>query len=649
MDNKSSLSSFLVDLLLVGVVGNVDAEDVSIVYDASRLPSESLVNKNRRAMGMEDFYAPTFLKKQTNEKKKNRWEGLLECTRRSNPTQVVRDPASSMKPARRPGLGSRASSESKLLRPSRSPSSPDSSKQPRTSEGPGGRNESRNIHRWASSSMSCVTIRSDPASTATPARRPGLGSRQCSDSMLLRPRRRPSSPDSPTHLLTNEGLGGKTSTRDKHRWKSSSTSCINEEVTSPQANAGATASKLIMTHEDRHTLLPPLWNSMLSPKMEEIRTSDVDEEDSVWSWRAESGLKEEKNKSGRYSLLQKQRSESTLVKNVDRRGVRRLLPFQPTAIEELEEDLVSLMSIESRVAESPSISTQCFGDSTSSSITERDLMSIPTTSAAVEDNDDIDEGSLRSLRTMVLEADGIDNEEDDESEAGSLWIEDLEMHCGCPPLFEGNFSMPSTKSKSSEDETSPGDQTKFFARANDSMLLHYDAEAEGSREKNLRARRQSRTTPSQTANGPSPSTAPLVEGDFSMPLTKNMSFEDEMSPGNQTKFFARANDSMLLLHDAEAVRTRELNLRAERQSRETRKVYSDGLHLQRGAEGLGGGISDEQIRGDISDSTLISLYPDALMTRKQNPTTSTLVVAIADPPGMRHNNGQVKLPGPFDH
>jgi hypothetical protein len=190
------LSSFLVNLL-AEVIGDVDIGDVSIVHDAPRLPSESLRNINRRAMGMEDSHGPICLKTERKERK-NRWEGLVGAVPK---LAFQQDSASTKKPATRPGLGRRQCSDSMLLRPTRRPFSP----------------------RQCSDSM-----------LMSPTRRPS-STRQCSsDSMLLlSPTRRPSSPNSPTRqlLTSGEGLGGgRTATRNLHQWGSSSVSCVlNEE------------------------------------------------------------------------------------------------------------------------------------------------------------------------------------------------------------------------------------------------------------------------------------------------------------------------------------------------------------------------------------------------------------------------------------
>jgi hypothetical protein len=141
-----SLSSFLDDLFssdyVIGSLGDVD--HISIVHDDLRLPSTSLINMNRRTMGMEDFHEPMFFKKE--EKKKNRWEEELVRTTRSCPKLAVQDLASTTKAAER------------LLRPSRQklPASPNSPAQELLmSEGLGGRTATRNLQRPTSSSMSC--------------------------------------------------------------------------------------------------------------------------------------------------------------------------------------------------------------------------------------------------------------------------------------------------------------------------------------------------------------------------------------------------------------------------------------------------------------------------------------------------------------
>ena len=236
-----SLSSFLADLC-ADVIGSLDVDNISIVHDAPRSPSITLINMNRRAMGMEDFHQPIFLKNE--RKEKNRWEeeeGPVRNSSRSCPELAVQDPASNTKPARRPGLGSR----------------------------------------------------------------------QCSDSMLLRPRRQPSSPNSPTQP-TREGLGGGnilTATRNMRRWASSSSMCcVKEEVMLPQLN-GASTSKP-MNCPDRRRLTRHLSDSMLAmPRRFPITTKKEADEDPVRG--AESSFLDRK-KSHRYdhsSLLQNQRSD----------------------------------------------------------------------------------------------------------------------------------------------------------------------------------------------------------------------------------------------------------------------------------------------------------------------------------------------------
>ena len=149
-----SLSSFLADLR-ADVTESLDVNHISIVHDAPRSPSTTLINMNRRAMGMEDFHPPIFLKKE--RKEKNRWEeeeGLVRNSRRY-PELAVEDPASTTKPARRPGLGSRQCSDSMLLKPRRQPSSPNSPTQLTHESLAGAGNISartpRNMRRWTSS------------------------------------------------------------------------------------------------------------------------------------------------------------------------------------------------------------------------------------------------------------------------------------------------------------------------------------------------------------------------------------------------------------------------------------------------------------------------------------------------------------------
>jgi hypothetical protein len=177
------------------------------------------------------------------------------------------DLASTTKPARRPGLGTREYSDSMILRPRRQVPSPSSPMQLLTIEQSlAGRIENQNMHRWASSSVSCLdeTVPTTQANgtadtkamtredrrtlsrrlldsmlspkkeeTTKPPGSPGLGSRQYSDSMLLRPRRQPSSPNSPMQLQTIEqGLAARIENRNIHPWASSSMSCVNEEVQS---------------------------------------------------------------------------------------------------------------------------------------------------------------------------------------------------------------------------------------------------------------------------------------------------------------------------------------------------------------------------------------------------------------------------------
>jgi hypothetical protein len=272
-----SLSSFLVDLLANHAIGSLDVDHISIVQDTPRLPSKSLINMNRRAMGMlEDFQEELIFSKK-DRKEKNRWEAGLVLTTSSVINLAVQDPAS--------------------------------------------------------------------------PRRPGLGSKARSDSMLMRPRRQPgaASPDSSPilqQLLTNEDLSGKSATRNKNRWTSTSmppSCCVNEEVTmSPQAeNGGVTASKkAMMTRadlKDSRLAMPTRCPAVPSLQKGEI-SSDLDKACSAASGRPA----EIRNKGGRYSLLQKRQSDSALVKP-RRRGDRLLLPLQQTAIQEWEEDELCLL------------------------------------------------------------------------------------------------------------------------------------------------------------------------------------------------------------------------------------------------------------------------------------------------------------------
>jgi hypothetical protein len=148
-----SFSSFL----FADVIGSLDVDRISIIHDAPRLPSTSLLNMNRRAMGMKDFHQPIFSEK-GERKEKNRWEveGLFVRTR-SCPDLAVQDPASAMKSARRPSLRSRQCSDSVLLSPRRKPSWDSPTKLLTSEDLEGTRTATRgNMHRWTSSSTSCV-------------------------------------------------------------------------------------------------------------------------------------------------------------------------------------------------------------------------------------------------------------------------------------------------------------------------------------------------------------------------------------------------------------------------------------------------------------------------------------------------------------
>jgi hypothetical protein len=411
----------------------------------------------------------------------------------------------------------------------------------------------------------------DPASTKKPARRPGLGCRQYSDSVLVAPRRRLPSPNSPTQLLRSavEDLGDTTATRNIHRWASSSMSCVNEQVASPHAN-GAAASKS-MTREDRRILTRHLSDSMLampirliSPKREEA-SSDMDE--NVICDPASAG-RPERGGGSRCSLLKKQLSDSALVK--PRRGVR-LLPLQQTAIKELEEDEISLLSFDFDEVGSPSsqygIFAGPFSDSVLS-IPEGYLMSPQRTNTVVEDNEDMNEGSLR---TMDLESYGIDYEDEKER---SLSIQDIERHCG---------------SRRAESQQSQQGGNKATSEAETELSLSAGCFLEED-----------------------------LEEDLSM-LTNNKksSPKDETGLGNQTNFLARCNDSLLLLHAGGGSWAK--NLRRQ-QSRETRNDHSDPL-LRLRAQGVRGKSLSEQVRRNRSDSTLISVDVAPLKTRKQDPKT----------------------------
>jgi hypothetical protein len=405
--------------------------------------------------------------------------------------------------------------------------------------------ENKNKNRWEGLVVRTPTRRCGPklaiqdlASTKKPVIRPGLGRKQYSDSMLVRPRRQPSSPNSPTAqlLTTSEGLGGRTTeTQNIHRWASSSMSCVNEVIMSPQAH-GTAASKST-TREDRRTLTRNLSDSMLAMPRRQISPRKKD---------AESGFPEI-NKGSRYSLLQKQLSDSALVK--PRRGSIGLLPLQQTAIEELEEDDISLLSFDSDEVASPSSQYGIFAGHVSDSvlsIPEGDIMSPPRANAVVEDNEDsINE---RSLRTMDLETDRIDYNDEKER---SMSIQDIEIHC-----------------------------------------------AAGSRSGESQQLQQSGTTATSEAETElSLSTACLFEGDLSISLSPGL--------GNQTKFLARCNDSLLLLH-AEAG-SRANNLRRQQSRRETRNEHSDPL-LRLRAQGVRGKSLSEQMRKNRSESTLISAH-----------------------------------------
>jgi hypothetical protein len=250
-----------------------------------------------------------------------------------------------------------------------------------------------------------------------------------------------------------------------------------------------------------------------------------------------------------------------------------LTDVDDAATEELEEDNISLVSIDYDEAESPSSSQAgIFAGHLSESalsIAERDLMLLPTANAFVEDNENINE---RSLGTMDLRAYGIDYMED--ANERSMSIQDIEMGCN-------------------------------------------------SRSESQRFQQSGITATPQGASELSLSTAHIFEGEASLLLTKNNSSEDETGIGNQTKFLARCNDSLLLLH-AEEAGSHEMNNRRWRKTRETRHVLSDVL-LRVRAQGVRGKSLAEQIRGNRSDSTTISVDAAALKTREQYDPTTNLV------------------------
>ena len=107
----NNLSYFLFDLCAdVGEALDLPVDGISIVDDAPRLPSTTLLNMNRRAMGMENFHQPIFLKKERVGKSRCWEEGFIHSTI-SRPELTVKDPASS-----------RQCSDSMLLKPRRQPS-----------------------------------------------------------------------------------------------------------------------------------------------------------------------------------------------------------------------------------------------------------------------------------------------------------------------------------------------------------------------------------------------------------------------------------------------------------------------------------------------------------------------------------------------
>jgi ribonuclease HII len=294
----TSLSSFI-----VGLVNALD--DVSIVHDASRLPSESLVNMNRRAMGMEDFHPPLFVRRY--KEKRNRWEGLVR-NERSDPKSIVHDasrlPSESLLNMNRRALGMEDFHSPQFVRRDK---------------------EKRN--RWeglvrTERTGPKLTVQ-DPSSTHEAATSPGLGSIQCSSSMLLRPTRRLESPISP-----NEGQVGRNEATLKGLASSSKACVVHEEAMSPQTNR--TAASKSLTRKDRRALTRNLKDSILP---------------------IPSRLKSPKIERRRVGSVQRQKSDSALVKPMPK---DRVLPLLQTAIEELEAgDEIALVSIDSYAIESP--------------------------------------------------------------------------------------------------------------------------------------------------------------------------------------------------------------------------------------------------------------------------------------------------------
>jgi hypothetical protein len=455
--DTNNLSYFLVGLLASNnVIGSVDRDDVSIVHDASRLPSEGLVNMNRRAMGMKDFQSPIFLSQEGKEKR-NRWEGNVRSGRRSGPAKLaVQDSPTTTK------------------------------KKP-----------------------SAIALR-----------------RQGSSSKLQRPKRRPASPNSPSAVLTIEGIGGRSATRNMHRWGSSSAimCCVDEEVIMP------------------------------APKT---------------------------------TGLQKQ-SDSALVK--PRREVRGLLTLQQTAIEELEEDeiaLVSIVSSEVEVLLAGNLSESSLGSTTP----ENDPMTAPSNTrakaAVVDDNeaslwtmdftdadcvaDSKDERNERSMAapntrakaaavedneaslwTMdFADADCVTDSKVDENER-SMSIQDIELCCG-----RGNRRTESPQQRDAN--TGLGNEPHFFAPCNDSLSLLQEpavTTTTGPRMKKQLHRRGRGVRPSVRTHTHKGSSALSV---LAACIVNHSEQEDETAEKTCTKFLSPWNDSLSLVNTEAGSRMKHLS------------------------------------------------------------------------------------------
>jgi hypothetical protein len=344
-----------------------------------------------------------------------------------------------------------------------------------------------------------LAVEGDLASSTKSARRPSLRSRQCSDSMLLRPRRQPSScPDSPTELLTCEGLEGRTVSRgNMHRWTSSFTSCVDEKVTSTQAN-GATAS-ISMTREDRRTLMDrPLSDSNLvmptrcpiTPTKKEVISSDVDEA---------------LVRGAEYGRHERKKNCTSFVKDE---------ATSPQANGGEASMSMSMTSDSNLVMPTRCPITLTKKESTSSDVDEalvRGAEYDPDEGKKTHPYDYLQkQGSDRSegsLRTIDLEADGGSTEHSSSQVLETYSCGSTEFHrlqrssITAASLAETELhSLTSTSTSISltgnfaEEDTGIGNHTKFLACCNDSLLLLLDAEGARSQAKNLRGGQQSRET-----------------------------------------------------------------------------------------------------------------------------------------------------------